>query len=169
MICLRKVSYGDELRIEQKHNCKDAKEHSYMVDVTEFIRSTKKIDPTTVAASYKSTMPNGQTVYLEPMRFSEFVRVMQASDIDNHTDPVVVRDQVVDSLSSVISRVDEVTDHEMIKEWLRGVKPLFLKQINESLDKTVHWGPEFKAVQLCKDCGEPMDIVAPMNPLYFFT
>lgn len=169
LICLRKVSYGDELRLEQEHNCKDAKVHTYLVDVSNFIRAAKRIDPTTVASKFSIKMPNGQSVHMQPIRFSDFVRVMQMNDVDNITDPEKIKDIMIESLSNIIISVDDTNDKEMIKEWLAGIPPSYRKLINENIDKTLEWGPEFTMKVKCKDCGEDMDLIAPMNPLYFFT
>lgn len=169
LLCLRKVSYGDELRLEHKHNCVDSKSHTYSVDVTHFIRTAKRIDPTSVASKFSVRMPNDQVVHLQPIRFKDFVRIMQMNDTESITDPKVIRDIMVESMSNIITNVDEVSDKEMIKEWLAGVPPLYFKKINEHIDQTLEWGPEFETTVKCKDCGADMEILAPMNPLYFFT
>lgn len=170
LVCLRKVSYGEELRLEYTHDCKDAKEHTYAVNVSQFIKAAKRIDPTTFAKTFSVDMPNGQVVHMQPIRFKEFVRVMQSNNPeDEMDDPVKVRDMMVESVANIITHVDDVEDHEMIKEWLAKVKPQFLKLINDHIDKTLEWGPEFTTTVKCQDCGSDMEITAPMNPLYFFT
>lgn len=168
MICLRKVSFGDELRLEHKHTCPGAKMHTYSIDITNFIKASKKIDPTTMASNFSVKMPNDQVVHLQPIRFKDFIHVMQMNDTDTNLSPEQIRDILVDSMSNVIIRVDEVDDKEMIKEWLATAAPMFRAKINEHIDKTLEWGPEFETRTKCLDCGEEMDIVAPMNPLYFF-
>ncbi len=169
LICLRKVSYGDEMQLEHKHDCEDAKTHTYAVDVGEFIRKAKKIDPTSVSRTFSVKMPNDQVVALKPISFKQFVNVMQLSNTEENLDAEELRDIMVDSLANIIISVDEVKDKEMIKEWLAQVRPQFLRRINDHIDKTLEWGPEFTTTVKCSDCGEEVEVVAPMNPLAFFT
>ena len=65
--------------------------------------------------------------------------------------------------------VDEITDKQMIIEWLEVIKPEYLKLLHNRLEDTVQWGPDFKYKYNCKDCGQAREVVAPMNPLAFFT
>lgn len=169
LVCLRKVSYGDELRLEHKHNCENAQSHTYSIDISNFIRSAKRIDPTSITTKFVAKMPNQQTVHMQPIRYREFIRVMQMNDPNEMIDPVTVRDQMLESVSNIIVSVDEVTDNGMIREWLNSVTPQFLKAINDNIDKTLEWGPEFETQVKCADCSQPTKIVAPLNPLYFFT
>lgn len=169
LICLRKVSYGDDMQLEHQHVCENAKMHLYDVDVGEFIRKTKKIDPTSVSRTFTIKMPNDQVVRLQPISFKQFISVMQISGNEDIQDPTKLRDIMVDSLASVIVSVDEVGDKQMIREWLAQVKPQYLRLINDHIDKTLEWGPEFTTTIKCKDCGEEVEIMAPLNPLAFFT
>ncbi len=169
MVCLRKVSYGDEIQIEHKHDCENAKNHTYSVDVTQFIKKAKRIDPTTVAKEFTVEMPNGQVVMIQPIRFKDFVRVMQLANTEEQIeDPEKLRDMLVESVSNLIVKVDDISDNQMIREWLAQVPPMFMKKVNERVDQTLEWGPEFGAEVKCADCGTKMNIIAPMNPLAFF-
>ena len=169
LVCLRKVSYGDELRVEHQHDCEGAKTHQYSLDVGDFIRTAKKIDPTSVTREFTVKMPNGQKVLLQPIRFKEFIRVMQVNEAESTKEPERIRDMMVNSVSSVIVKVDEIDDVNMIREWLREVPPSFLTAINDNIDSTLEWGPDFNVRRKCKDCGKMMEVLAPMNPLAFFT
>lgn len=170
LICLRKVSYGDEYQIEFKHDCKDAKMHSYVISVVDFIRRAKKIDPTSTNALFGCTMSNDQRVLLQPIRYDDFIKVLQANDLsEKEQNPEKIHNILIDSTSNVIKSVDEVDDPEMIREWLRQVPPPFISKINESVDKTLQWGPDFTSEVECKDCGKPMEVTAALNPLTFFT
>lgn len=169
LVCLRKVSYGNELRLDYTHDCDNANEHTYTVDIGEFIQKSKRIDPTTISTKFSVTMPNDQVVHLQPVMFKEFVHLMQISNPEDITDPIVVRDMMIESVSNIITSVDEVTDKNLIKEWLAQVPPQYLRLINDHVDQTLEWGPEFKSTIKCKDCGGSAELIAPMNPLYFFT
>jgi len=168
LICLRKVSYGDDIRIQFTHDCKNAKENTYTADVGKFIRTSKRIDPTTFVTEFTVIMPNGQKVLLQPLRFDAFIKIMQSEDEGGKT-PEELRDDMADSLSGIISNVDEIDDSSMIIEWLKGVKPTFIELINDHVSTTLDWGPEFGTKTKCKDCNKNIEVIAPMNPLSFFT
>ena len=167
LMCLRKVSYGEDLTMDYKHSCKDANVNSYPVDVTQFIRNAKRIDPTTFETEFSVKLPNDQEVKLRPIRYKEFVDIMQSSD-ESTMSPEQIRDTMINSLAQIIVRVDEVTEQAHIIEWLGSLTPQYLKMINAKLDDTVKWGPDFTTTIVCKDCGEKVDIEAPLNPLTFF-
>lgn len=167
LICLRKVSYGDELRVPYTHNCENAKEHTYSVDVNDFIRNTKRIDPTTSKDKFSVKLDNGQIVHTKPITYESFVAMMQIDETES--DPQKLKEIFINSLANVIEAVDEVTNQEHIKGWLNSVKPLVLKDINKHVESTMRWGSDFRTKVKCKDCGNEIDITAPMNPLYFFT
>ena len=77
LACLRKVSYGEEMEVEYKHDCENAEMHSYMVNITKFMQKTKKIDPTTVAKKFTLDLPNGQKVKMKPVTFGQYIHLMQ--------------------------------------------------------------------------------------------
>lgn len=172
LLCLRKVSYGTTLEMETTHwECKheDPKQHVYPIDITQFIANTKRIDPTSVNREFKVKLPNDQTIAMQPVRFKDYVKLMQAQEQENKMSPEEQLAALVDTLANIIVTVDEVSDSEFIKEWLRVIKPEFLNKLNAQLEKTVHWGPDFTYKVTCKDCGEAQEVVAPLNPLAFFT
>ena len=171
MLCLRKVSYGTTLELETVHaecEAEDPKRHPYNIDITTFISGTKRIDPTTIAKDYTVTLPNDQVVKMQPVRFADFVKLMQAQD-DEKMDAAGQVQVLVDSLARIIISVDEITEHSMIAEWLKAIKPEYLNKLNQQLEDTLSWGPDFKYKIECKDCGKAQEVVAPLNPLAFFT
>lgn len=170
LTCLRKVSYGDAMKIEYTHTCKDAKRHSYEANVSGFIRAAKRIDPTTVTKDFTVTFPNGQVAKLQPVTFTEFVRIMQTLNAQQQDEsPERLKDEVLSSTAGLIVSVDTITDKAMIREWLEQLSPQFIAMINETIEKASGWGTDFDVHTKCKDCGEDITISAPMNPLAFFT
>ena len=175
LLCLRKVSYGDTLEMEDVHyDCPSKKEgedpeaHSYVIDINTFIKNSKLMDPTTTEQYFSIELPNQQKVNITPIRFADFVTLMQFQDNDIKTP----EEQVVElcgTLANIIVNVDEITDKQMIIEWLEVIKPEYLKLLHNRLEDTVQWGPDFKYKYNCKDCGQAREVVAPMNPLAFFT
>lgn len=167
IICLRKVSFGNDLEIVYTHDCKDAEEHSYIVQINELIKASRTIDPTTLS-SFNIKLENDQTVVLEPVRFEDYTRILQANQEKEFT-PEEWKDVMLDSLRDVIQSVDTITDKEMIREWLEKVPAGWLKSISGGIETTSDWGPTFETSILCRDCGERTPITAPLNPIAFFT
>lgn len=170
LTCLRKISYGDEMQVEYTHDCKDAKSHTYLVNVSNFVRNAKRIDPTTITKNFSVTLENAQVVRIHPIRFGEFVSIMQSLDT-SATDmtPEEGAELLVNSMADVIESVDEITDRQMIHDWLIQVPPSYISKINKTLEATSDWGPDFHVSVKCKDCGADVSFNAPMNPLSFFT
>lgn len=169
LACLRKVSYGEDLQIEYKHDCENAADHSYMVDVSRFVKTAKRIDPTLVEQEYSVAFDNGQVAKFQPVTFANYIEIMKAlSSSSEDDDPEIIRDAMVRSLSSIITQVDEITDNSNIAEWLKIIPPRFVTQINEKVDAVSTWGANFTAEIKCLDCGKNIIADVPLNPLSFF-
>lgn len=167
LICLRKVSFGSQLEISYKHDCKDAKERNYEVDVNIFLKKTKRIDPARIINDFHIDLTNGQVVDLHPITFEDYTTIMQANETD--TDPEKLAKRLYFSVSKVIKSVDNYEESEFIQGWLAKIAPMLLKQITQAIDKTTEWGPDFMAPIKCRDCGQEVSVQAPLNPLAFFT
>jgi hypothetical protein len=167
LICLRKVSYGEEMELQYTHTCENAKMNLYSISVTDFIKKSKRIDPSRMLNDFSVTLTNSQTVKITPLNFGNFVELMQANDKD--TSPEKLAQQLFSSVSKIISSVDGITDKDQIVDWLAHLPPKLLNQITASIDKTTEWGPDFMAPIKCKDCGVEESVQAPLNPLSFFT
>lgn len=167
LICLRKVSYGSEMELNFLHTCDDEK-RSYIIDVSQFISTATKINPTTVERDFRCEMPNGQIVKVRPIRFGDFINIMQIADIDP-SDLEALKNSTLKAVLGVIAAVDDITEPNMIYEWLEQVPPSFLRVINNTVEATMQWGPDFITKTKCRGCDEPIEIMAPLNPLSFFT
>lgn len=167
LIALRKVSFGPQMELTYTHTCEKAKEHSYIVNVDEFLKKSKRIDPNTVSKNFHLTLSNGQIVHVEPISFESYVALMQASEAD--VEPAKLAQRLVFSVSQIIKSVDSVTDNAQIQEWLAHIPPMLMKQVTDSIEKTTEWGPDFMTTMKCKDCGLEAQVQAPLNPLAFFT
>jgi hypothetical protein len=171
LTCLRKISYGDEMQVDYKHSCPNAKTHTYAVSVSDFIRNAKRIDPTSITKDFSVDFPNGQKAKIQPIKFSEFVNLMQSMNTEREDEmtPEKLRDAMIDTIADIVVSVDEVTDRRMIREWLMELSPQYLTLINNKLNESSDWGPDFDVTVTCKDCGEQITFTAPLNPLSFFT
>lgn len=166
MLCLRKMSYGPEVTVEYTHDCSNAKKHTYSFDISTIIRDSKNIDPTIVNKTYVIVLENGQVVHLKPINFIDYVKIMQTFDQD--LDEVIAKEQFIDSIACIIDSVDDVFDVGMIREWIDQVPVKWIHKINESVEKTNDWGPDFKFVTKCRDCGAEIKLSPPLNPISFF-
>lgn len=169
LTALRKISFGNTSEIELVHDCDDAKSHSYNLDMSGFISNTTKIDPTLVNTSYSKTLNNGQIIKLKPPSFKAALVIYQAAlDGNEQTDLVKLERDVLGSICSMISQVDEIDDPELILEWLRILKPAVINDISKSVESLADWGTDFSSKVKCKDCGEEVDITSEINPVSFF-
>lgn len=167
LVCLRQVTYGDEMDIKYIHNCKDAKNNSYTINISKFLTTTKKIDPTTVGNTYSTTLDNGQIVKLHPSKFEDVIKMYQELKGDDST-PEEELDMTVFVIKSIILSVDEVTDDKMIEEWIKKIPAGWLGDLSDIIEKTSDFGPNFTFDTICKDCGEKVQIESPINPISFF-
>jgi hypothetical protein len=166
---LRLVTYGSEYRIEVKHNCADAKNHSYTVDLEALMMNMKQLDPTMIESKRTVLLPTGQTVYTRPMRFSDIIELFHKSEGKKELTSDDVKELAVTNLMCMIEKVDAVTNVKFIEEWVRGLTTPMINRITNAASELNDWGPEQITTLKCKDCGEEMKVELPMNPVSFFT
>lgn len=171
MVCLRAVSFGDFMDVSYTHNCENAKEHSYSVDLQRMIRETKAIDPTTVKEEYQTQLPNGQTVTLKPLTYGNVVELYQTTAMMKEDELLQheAEEIVISTLVNVIRRVDDVDDKQMIREWVTKIPLGWKKQLESAAQQVSQWGVEFISHHKCRDCGQQMAIPVTANPVSFFT
>jgi hypothetical protein len=168
MVCLRKVSYGEEFEVAYTHDCEDAKEHNYIIRMDAVLKKVKEIDPTTVDKKFTIPLSTGQVVIVHPILYDDMVAIMQDYDEDV-TDVKEIEQQSLRSIASIITSVDGITDKVDIMEWLRILNISDAKKISNAIDSTGDWGTDLSKRVKCKDCGKMTTIVAPMNPISFFS
>jgi len=166
LVCLRQVTFGNELEIKYTHTCKDAKTQSYTVHLSDFLSSTKKLDPTTIGESYTVTLENGQVVKLHPSKFKDILEMYQGTEGDITVEEELNLATLV--ISSVISSVDDVTDPTHIKEWVKQISAGLIHTLSDKIEKVSDFGTDFTFTTTCKDCGEKVEIQTPVNPISFF-
>jgi hypothetical protein len=174
MICLRKVSYGDEIQITYDHECKmdaDGKpipdEHSYIANITSMISGARQLDPT---KKFVLTFENEQVVTMSPIRFGDFLALSQKSSEarDQKATPEAVKRHIFDITASLIDNVDGVDDKEFILEWLNVLPRNLVQRLSDAVDQTANWGPSYDVEIKCKSCGKKIKVEIPLNPLHFF-
>lgn len=171
LVCLRMVSFGQFMEVSYRHNCDDAKDHTYQIDMLEMIRSAKVIDPTTISSEYQTAMQNGQTVVLKPLTYGQVIQLYQSAALSKTSD--ISYDEaemlVVNTLASVISKVDDVTSPELIREWVINLPLGWKRELERAAQQVSQWGVDFTTTHTCKDCKQRMPVTVSANPVSFFT
>lgn len=170
MACLRLVSFGQFMSVSYKHDCEDALEHDYEIDLDAIIRKTKQIDPTTISTEYKTQLPNGQTVTMKPLTYGDVVDLYQTTALIKSEDitEAEATDLIVKTIASIICDVDGIVDKDLVCEWLIQLPLGWKNQIQRAAQDVSQWGADFTVEKVCQDCGETMKIQVTTNPVSFF-
>jgi hypothetical protein len=166
---LRLATYGSEYRIEVKHDCAEAKQHSYAVNLEEIVSRMVLLDPTLVESKRTVELPTGQTVYTRPMKFKDIIELFHKSGNKKELTSDDIRELAVTNLLCMIERVDTVTDPKFIEGWVRLLTTPMVNRITEAANELNSWGPDQIVTLKCKDCGQDMKVELPLNPVSFFT
>ena len=168
MVFLRIVTFGPMYDITTKHTCTNAKEHTYQINLDEIAESIKYIDPNDLDDIFSVTLKNGQHIKLSPTKYSTILNVVKKAQ--NKTELTVEEELagMYELLENVIISVDGITDRAKISEWIRIIPSRYLQQISDKLESIDDWGVNMDKTLICPDCGEPMTITLPLNPVYFF-
>lgn len=175
---LRKISYGTHIPIrymcecitddDEKERIEVAGEDEYLIPVDHFISNSKELDRKTFNTNFKVTLSNGQEVTTQPVRFSDFIKLNQVRE-EEFEDAEFVNEYVSDNLTAITSKVDDVTDRAMIKEWYKLLPRLEVERIKSKLNAQADWGIEFKYTITCRHCNKERELTHHLNPVYFFT
>lgn len=168
MCFLRVVTYGPEFRIEADHGCENSKTHGYAINIEEIIQSIRQLDPTTIGQRYEVVLANGQKVTLDPIRFKTVVELMQSNNKDLPT-AEDIQVNLINNLLNMINNIDGISDKALIKEWIHSAPAPYISAIANALDSSNEWGPKFEQTVVCRDCGQPMIVELPLNPVNFFS
>lgn len=172
MVCLRMVTFGQTMDVTFQHNCENAREHTYAVDLLQMIREARSIDPTTVFQSATVTLDNGQVVKIKPMTYGQVLTLLQAASL-NQQDQLTITEKeaeqmILAPLAALISSVDGVTDAAFIYEWLKKLPRKWKIEISNAAGKLNEWGVDVSSDQVCQDCKEQIRLTVSTNPVSFF-
>ena len=169
MIFLRVVTYGPYFEIEVQHDCPDAKKHDYSVNIESVISEMTYLDPTLIESAYSLILPNDQVVRFQPARYEHVVKLLQANESKKEFTAEDIKNTIMNNMLDLILRVDDVTDRNLIGQWLMQIPATYANRIAERLDKLNDWGPSTKYTLVCKDCRHDNIIDIPLNPINFFS
>jgi len=169
LVCLRQLTYGDEMEVTYTHDCKDAKSNSYNIMMSSILEKTINMDLTAVKSLFTITLDNGQVLELEPPRLDVVLEIYQAAGgNDDNVDIETVRKSLMNTINGMIRSVDGITDSKMIAEWVEQIPAGWVHKISDSVEKLSEWGPSFNTPITCRDCEKEVTINTPVNPLAFF-
>lgn len=170
MACLRLVTFGPKMVIAFKHNCENAKEHAYTVDVQRMIATTRSIDATRMKEEYTYTLPNNQVARMKPLTYDEVVKLFQNTAMikNEGLTEAEAKMLIVDTLASVVVQVDSVTDKQFIREWVAEMSWDWKRKLQTAVQSVSQWGTEFISTHTCEDCGEEIKIQISSNPVQLF-
>lgn len=179
LLCLRQVAYGPTFEYHRVHNgCsatpegEDDKDNIYQADLGKVIAASKKIDMDAFVASNNVTLDGtNQVVKFAPLRYDYYMKLMQtqAQAARKELDSEAEKNLILDHLVGVIEAVDEITDQEMIREWLEVINVAQIKKITTKIDAMAKWGVNAKVKVKCRDCKAKMEVDLPTNPLALFS
>jgi hypothetical protein len=170
LMCLRLVSYGPTIDVPAKHDCENAEDHTYEIELRPLLQSSKLIDPTTLK-TFELKLDNGQVIALHPPRYMSTVKLYQTFSMDNDED-LSSEDmglRLLESVSDMISSVDGHEDTKDIAEWLQHIRAGDVQLIAEKISELSDWGINPQIEVECRDCKKKMEVVVPINPISFFT
>jgi hypothetical protein len=171
MVCLRMVSFGQFMEVVYTHDCDNAKEHTYNIDLQQMLRETKQIDATSIHETYVTTLKNGQVVHMRPLTYGNIIELYSMAAL-NKTDNISQDEAellIINTLASVISDVDGIEDPLMIREWVIHLPLGWKRELEQAAQKLSHWGVDFTTRQVCKDCKKDLTVQVSANPVSFFT
>jgi len=175
MVALREVTYGPEFELSYQHTCKDAAEHSYVVNLGSIIAECSRINVATIDTDYTIKLPNEQVIKISPPRYRQMLSFYQSFGNRNRTDEPQsevaqsLLNQIIETTTSIIVSVDGITDKPSIREWLQVIPAGYVNQITDRVSEVGGWGPKLTREIICKDCNETVEITIPMNPMNFFS
>jgi hypothetical protein len=181
LMALRKVSFGSQVVVTYDHNCSEtSKSHEYSVSITKFIKEAKYVDPATVVNSFEHTLPNGQTVEMQPFRLKDVLDISQIAVNEPTSDDTTDLDRAqflanlltagtIPAIKSVTADGEKIINREQISEWVRSLPVLWVKELSDVIESANKWGVSSAVEVACKDCGESMSVQVPLNPQSFFT
>lgn len=173
LMCLRMLTFGEEVELLYTHNCSGAIEHTYKVGQRPIIASARMVDPTTLSAICEHTTPSGQLVKLRPSKFKHLLSIYQAISLNKTNgedeDLLEIHKKLTDVLVGMIVSVDGITNEVQIREWLENVPAGWVNTLSTKTSGLGDWGIDSIVRCTCMDCKQPMELEVPVNPISFFT
>lgn len=168
MLALRKVSYGPELEVSYDHDCENHKEHSYIVNIEEKLKTCLYLDPLLVEEQFTLKISEfDQVVRFKPLTTSDMIRILQPQSQEYNEQQLEA--ELIRLATTQIHSVDGVTDRAFIYQWATAVPAKVMRDVRMKIEGLERWGINYKFKMTCRDCGTPMETEVPLNTVSFFT
>jgi hypothetical protein len=178
---LRVATYGPVMQLSTQHDCENAKQHSYELNIEHLLSQPNNGVLKHKDTLYKVTLSNEQVVNIKPNTYEDSLRIMHMrmemdrAENDGHKPSDDDLERVaIDDLLNVIESVQNdatstpITDRSKLVEWLRCVSKKLLNELMAGISRTDSWGYDYTAKLVCKDCGETFPHPLDLNPISFF-
>jgi hypothetical protein len=175
LVMLRLISYGDKTQIpftcptciEDAEPGEEVPAHEYPISMEYFLKKSRALEREDIEKNYILTLSNSMVVYLRPSKFTEMVNMYKLND-DSRTSEEI-EEMITTSILAVIKKVDDVTETDFIKEWLKQLPITLMREIINRISDANDWGMDFSYNITCKDCKTKHNISYVLNPVSFFT
>lgn len=145
----------------------------FFIPLDYFIQNCKPLNPDTIQNKLTFMFKDFE-VESRPLTFEQFkeLSIMRLKD-----ETKMNNDEFVDHITNFsnsniafrIKRVDEITDPEMIAEWVESLSLEERKEMFKKLEEGLDWGMNFEYEIECPKCGlKRKTDQSYLNPLYFF-
>jgi hypothetical protein len=188
LVAIRRCTYGEKMSVSAKHNCENAKEAEFSVNLNHIISSIKEIDEIP-----EILLDDGIKIYVKPVTVDDIlklnwiqfeqIRAVQMAEQQNLSNEkqVEIMQTGYEVLSNagitvVAKAIDTVllpdgvavTDVGQIEEWVRDMPRLEYAKLEKAIMSINEKGIQKKIPFTCADCGEQFDSDLDMNPTTFF-
>lgn len=166
MTNLHAITFGEQYKVSYKHDCPNAKNHQYNIDLNGIVANTKIIDPSSVERMHTLTLPNDQKVKMKPLRVKHLIKLV--NDRRESTTEEEFQLRLLESVVNSIDNVDGITTDSMMLEWIKVIPANYIAMLTEKAQDIAQWGPTLESSFVCKDCNKKIDAPLGINPINFF-
>jgi hypothetical protein len=188
LVAIRRCTYGEKLSVTVKHDCADAKETDYNVDLNQMIGSIRVIEnlpPIELASSIK--------VFIKPITVKDIlalnwvqyeqIRNIQVAEQQNVNEKTKVdllqqgyQALTNESLRIVGNSIDTVllpdgvtvTDNKLIAEWVSDLAKPDYSKLEQAIMATNQHGLKKEFTVMCEQCHGHYQSTVDLNPTTFF-
>ncbi len=165
LTCLRKVSYGDELLINYTcDTCENPKKTEYNININTFLQKSRELNEIN-----ENILMVDVDNFMFKFKFVKFDDIIKMNQSDEDKSPDGVYKNLINTISLNIESVDDVTNQDIIREFISGCNVQFQNKILDNISKLNQWGVEFTASIECKHCKQLKTFPIALNPVSFFT
>jgi hypothetical protein len=164
LTCMRQVSYGNLLTVPYKCDCEKSKEIQLEVPMSNFISRTKEFN-NSVNQTFEI---EGFLIKIQNVKFKDMIAINQENLMSGDNEEEMY-ESFINNITASIESIDEQTDRDIIKEFLRSQNRSFQMDIIKHVQELNNWGVQFDYKFKCKWCGQEKSTYISLNPVSFFS